>query len=474
MAVVCDACGSNVDYGARFCGSCGAAVAARTKEWVAEGRGKGKPQVPKPRAVKRREEVRSTLRGAAAGGTTPEATSPAPEQARAASTEGASNTSVSRDDSSRDEARTGPKVDDGPPVDGSAADVQPGPSDTIRPPSPGVGEEESLVTDESSRSEFQRLLDEVETGFDAILVTSEPTPGQETNKATFDEAQAKKLFDDLVVANAQSIRDLMIEVRLGEPHAAWVDTCKPAMRAILRSAQGMGFTELVGKAQRFLDALEAASAPPRQSAEAEGGREPAPCVRGEARERLIDGYSELIAFFPEAFALEQESNLREGLIVRSILGKVDGLRRLALDRIYDTGMASLGLFYVTRSKDLSELADLPLDLAERVIDAFKAYRLWVSTISPERGRLVERARLAELTDELGALVTAYESASTERRTLRRRRAAVSADIQLVLARLGQVARAHELEKQAFAARVQALRTYLDEAERTALAELSAR
>lgn len=436
MAVVCDACGANVDYGARFCGSCGAAVPARTKEWVAEGRGKGKTQVPKPRAVKRREELRSTLRGGSASGLA---------TARA-----------------EDAAPLGPAAigEPGP---------EEGPNDTIRPPSPGVGEE-PRITDEGSRSEFQRLLDEVETGFDAILVTSEPTPGQETNKATFDEAQAKRLFDDLVVANAQSIRDLMIEVRLGEPHAAWVDTCKPAMRAILRSAQGMGFAELVGKAQRFLDALEAASsAPPPQ--EADG---PAPSVYGEAREQLIDGYSELIAFFPEAFSLEQESNLREGLIVRSILGKVEGLQRLALDRIYETGMASLGLFYVSRPRDLAELAQLPLDLAERVVDAFKAYRLWVSTISPDRGRLEERQRLAQLTEELAGIVATYEDARAERRALRRRRAAVSADIQLMLARLGQVARAHELEKQAYAARVQALRSYLDEAERRALAELSAR
>jgi hypothetical protein len=357
-------------------------------------------------------------------------------------------------------------------LEAPAADAPPGPSDTIRPPSPGIGEEEPLVTDESSRSEFQRLLDEVETGFDAILVTSEPTPGHETNKATFDEAQAKRLFDDLVVANAQPIRDLMIEVRLGEPHLAWVETCKPAMRAILRSAQGMGFTELVGKAQRFLDALEAASA----AGEArDAGQTPAtPSVRGEARERLIDGYSELIAFFPEAFALEQESNLREGLIVRSILAKVEGLHRLALDRIYDTGMASLGLFYVSRARDLAALADLSPELAERVVDAFASYRRWVSTISPERGRLAERARLAELTDELGTIVAAYESPSADRRALRRRRGAVSADIQLMLARLGQVARAQEIEKQAHAARVQALRAYLDEAERRALAELSAR
>ena len=445
--MVCDACGADVDVGARFCGSCGGVVAAKTKEWTAsDTKQKPKAAVPKGKPSKRgrdREDVRTTLRGTAAN----------PEPARHSVTL---------------ELDVPPAVD--PVKDDKAL-----PNDTIRPP-PGEPEGETTSDEEPAdetggRNEFQRLLDEVETGFDAILV-SEPTPSvaqTDTNKNSFDEAQAKRLFDDLVIANAQPIRDFMIEVRLGEPHGAWVDNCAPAMRAILRSAQGMGYAELVEKMQRFVDALNAARVAEDQDQRG--------AVRGDVRERLIDGYSDLIAFFPQAFALETEANQREALVVRAILSKVEGLHRLALDRIHDTGMASLGLFYVSRPKDIAELASLPLELAERVIAQFRAYRQLVSDTTPARGRTAEHNRLRELLNLLVKNLDAYDActpASKERRVLRRERTQISADIQIVLARLGQVARVKDLDLLAYRTRVAALFSYLDEAERKALAELAVR
>lgn len=445
----CDACGAAVDYGARFCGSCGAVVPARTEEWVSD-RNKAKAvtakqRVPKRKAAAKDGELRSTIRGVA-GSTAHSAVAvpPAAESSESSSP---------------------------PPEPKEASEERDVTNDTIRPPPPPT---EITELDAGPRSEFQRLLDEVETGFDAILVTGEPTPApanqtpsQDTSKNVFDEAQAKGLFDDLVVANAQPIRDFMIEVRLGEPHGAWVDSCRPAMRAILRSAQGMGYSELVGKLQRFVDALDAAKP--------EGDKQEA--VRGERRERLIDGYSELIAFFPEAFALETESNQREALLVRSLLSKVEGLNRLALDRIYETGMASLGLFYVSRDKDIAEFAGIPLAIAGRIVAQFREYRQLVSETSPERGRTIERKRLRTLTEELMRLSQAYDASSAgtaTRRELRRARGLVVADINLVLARLGQVERANEFEKLAFHQRVQALLSFLEEAERKALAEQAVR
>ena len=451
--MVCDACGAHVDVGARFCGSCGAVVAAKTNEWVPnESKQKQKAAMPKGRATKRgrdREDVRSTSRGTSTG---LEPVGAAPRESR-------------------------PDEPEALPLEPEAAkDDKPQPNDTIRPPPSAEGQstadEELPLDDETGpRNEFQRLLDEVEVGFDAILV-SEPTPSPsqtDTNKNTFDEAQAKRLFDDLVIANAQPIRDFMIEVRLGEPHGAWLDNCAPATRAILRSAQGMGFGELAGKMQRFMDALDAAKVP--------AGQDQSGAVRGEVREKLIDGYSELIAFFPEAFALEAESNQREALVVRAILTKVEGLHRLALDRIHDTGMASLGLFYVSRPKDIAELASLPIDLAERLIDQFRAYRQLVSDTTPARGRTAERNRLRELVNALVKNLDAYDAcapASKERRELRRLRTQLNADMQIVLARLGQVERVKDLDLLAYRTRVEALFSYLEEAERKALAELAVR
>lgn len=334
------------------------------------------------------------------------------------------------------------------------------------------------------RAEFQRLLDEVESGFDAILVTTGPEtipappmvvsstmpttedePESKTAENLFDEGQARQLFNDLVVANAQSIRDFMIEVRLGEPHAAWVDYCEPAIRAILRSAQGMGYAELSVKVRRFIDSLEAS----RKATE--------PAIRGDQREKIIDGYSDLIAFFPEAFALEEESNRREKVIVHGLLAKVPGLHPLALDRIYGTGMASLGLFYVSRPKEIAELAGVSLEVAERILERFREYRRQVSETSPEKGRRAERERIRAAAEELARAVTAYDRSapvSPERRVHRRERQLLMSEVTIAMARLGALAELRRLETLSFAARLDLIKQYLEEAERRALAEQATR
>lgn len=334
---------------------------------------------------------------------------------------------------------------------------------------------------EEGRSEFQRLLDEVETGFDAILVTgdSRPPPANRTSVALdheetavtsenqFDQEQARQLFQDLVVANAHPIRDFMIEVRLGEPHKDWINYCEPAARAILRSAEGMGLHELVDKVQRYVDAIDHTRVAVAEET----------VVRGEAREKLIDAYSNLIAFFPEAFAAETESNKREGVIVGSLLSKVPGLFRLGMDRIYGTGLASLGLFYVSRPREIAELGGISLEVAERVVERFREYRRIASELTPAKGRAEERARLRAAGEEMLRANKAYDQASPvspERRVHRRERQLAMADVSIYLARFGEVDRLRRIETMQFTSRAEALTAFLDESARRASAEQRAR
>ncbi len=336
-------------------------------------------------------------------------------------------------------------------------------------------------SEREGKSEFQRLLDEVENGFDAILVIAESTPPARpstspsaseddqsvTTENKFDQKQAMDLFQQLVVANAQPIRDFMIDVRLGEPHRSWLDHCEPAIQAILRSAKGMGFVELVGRASRFIEAITHA-----RSAVVQGES-----IRGEARERLMDAYNELIAFFPEAFGAEVESNRREAAIVGGLLSKVPGLNPLALGRIYATGLVSLGLFYVSRPGELADLVGVSLEIAERITERFREYRQMAATMSPANARAEERHRLRLAMEELSRAARAYEGASpatSERRVFRRERSLAMADVTILLARLGEVDRLKKLETMSFAARVEALAAFLEEADRRADLERRAR
>lgn len=438
----CEACGADTDVGARFCGECGAVVRAKTKELVGGSR---------PKATTKRREARETKKGGAA--TAP--AKPAP-----------------------DLSRTTLK---GLPLDPAIVD---GPKTEIPPPPPDPGAQDELLpaaagSSGGTRSEFMRLLEEVESGFDAILVepgtipppraeSSDDGTGGEptTTENVFDHAQAEKLFHELVVANAQPIRDFMIEIRLGEPHASWIVFCEPAVRAILRSAEGMGHAELVQRLRVYLAALARAA----ETTDPKGAAPDAPerAIRGEVREKIIDAYSELIVFFPEAFALEAESNAREAAIVAAVLAKVPGLFKVGLDRIHATGLASLGLFYVSRPRDIAELTGIPGEVAEAVARAFQEYRRLASRLSPVGGRTEERRLLREAASALTSASSAYDAAapgSGDRKRHRRARAAALADIALLLARLGEMDRLARLGTLPFSMKHAEVIAFLDETEK---------
>lgn len=467
---VCDSCGADVDGGSRFCGECGALVRdagaepARTPSKTKGGRRQGVRDTikdPRPRGTKE----------AARPGTVPAVDPPRIEPLRTTMKGISSPPLPAAGVTAPPMSVKAPALPDGQKV--TSVQVPPAPAAPRTTPAAAPSPSSPPLNPEA-RTEFQRLLDEVESGFDAILVTTDTVPppkstaappdeSMATSEEKFDHTQAKELFGQLVVANAQPIRDFMIEVRLGEPHAAWLDYSEPAVTAILRSAEGMGLPELVTKLRRFIEAIQKSRSLVATTQ----------IVRGDVRESLIDAYSDLISFFPEAFAAEAESNKREAAIVRSLLSKVPGLFQLGLDRIDATGLASLGLFYVSRPREIAELAGVSLEIAERIVERFREYRRIASEMSPARGRADERTRLRLAVEELSRATRAYDNSdpvSAERRVHRRERALAWADVSIYLARLGEVDRMRQLETTGFAGRLDALYTFLEEAERKARAE----
>lgn len=317
------------------------------------------------------------------------------------------------------------------------------------------------------RSEFQRLLEEVESGFDAIVRTDEephaapatrtgPPSRKHTGEIPLDATVARTLFDSMVAEHATPIRDFMIEVRLGEPLRTWVDFAMPAVRTIMRSADGMALEDFVTRLGRFADALSLAST----------GAES--LIRGEVRQSIIDRYNDLITYLPEAFELEVESNKRESVIVHALLQQVEDLNMVGIDRIYAAGLTSLALYYVARASDIAEIAGLPIDAADRVIAKFREYRLRIEGISPGQNREQEVHRVGAIADELDRLTQRYEgmvdddsaSALRSRREIRKQRAALATELGLFMARLGEVDRLRAIERRPFAARVALLREYV--------------
>jgi hypothetical protein len=409
--IVCQKCGKELGPTTRFCGMCGTPV-VRPADAPSSDRASAKPAAPASKPP-------------APGPIGPSGTQPMPTRS------------------------TPPQA----PERRERAVSAPPPRSSDRPAAP----------ESRPRSEFQRLLDEVESGFDSI-VAPEPAPHEPprpvasdpTGEIPMDATMARALFDSMVVEHARPLRDFMIEVRLGEPLRAWVDFAMPALRVIQRSAQGMGMGDFVDKLGAFLGALEIA----------QGGSDR--LIRGQLRQAIIDTYSDLIAFMPEAFALEQEANRREAVIVHSLLQQVAGLQKVGIDRIYAAGLTSLALFYVARPTDIAELTHIPLELAQNVVDRFKEYRKKTESLSPEQDRAAELGLLKQQTDQLDEISREYDrlaagaAGDARRRELRRLRGELMVEIGLLLARLGEVDRLRDLEKLPFSARAARLRAYLDE------------
>ncbi len=274
-----------------------------------------------------------------------------------------------------------------------------------------------------------------------------------------DIAMARSLFDAMVVEHARPIRDFMIEVRLGEPLRAWVEFAMPALRVIVRSSQGMGITDFVAKLEAYLQALELAQ------------RGTDRLIRGELRQAIIDTYSDLTAFMPAAFALEQEANRREAIIVHALLQQVPGLQKVGTDRVYGAGLTSLALFYVARPSDIAELTGLPVDVANSIVVRFKEYRKKTESLSPAGNRAAELGLLEGGANELDELAREYDGlghgdkADARRRELRRKRSELMVEIGLLLARLGEVEFLRTVEKMPFGARADQLRRFVEEAKR---------
>lgn len=477
--------------GARFCGECGAVVRAKTRELETKGSKLRTTQPMKPKGdLKRPPAKTQPMSGGKSGATrTPATTQRGPELASLNTTaRGLSAAGLPLAPTEPPAAPAPVATKSSPPTLASPVGAKPStPATPSTPPDAGTpstppAKPSTPATPSSAppsktvppappssspRTEFQRLLDEVETGFDAILEPEKPSSvappvddpvGLPTTESNFDESQAKQLFFELVVANARPIRDFMIEVRLGEPSSAWVDFCGPSVRAILGSAEGMGYVDLAVKLRTFIAVLETVKG------------EPTSVLRGELRERAIDAYSELIVFLPEAFGVEAEANAREAAIVRAVLAKVPGLFKVGLDRTYATGLVSFGMFYVSKPAEIAALAGLELDVAERISTRFRDYRKLVTALSPARARAEERSRLRDAAEALLRACDAYDAAgpgSSERRLARKARRDAMADVSLWLARLGEVERLGRLSVMPTRERAQDVLAYVSDVDKRA-------
>jgi hypothetical protein len=307
---------------------------------------------------------------------------------------------------------------------------------------------------------FERLLslEDLDAGFASIEGSPESIGSH--GVAPTDLAEVRGLFAALAVNHVRQVRDFMIDLRWRDATLEWIGICEPALRSLRRAADKLELRDLCEALDRFGEALSGPAAPG-------AGR----TIDGERREVLLARYAELAAVMPQAFALDLDRSQRETVILQSLLLQVRDVKKVTLDKLYAAGLTTLEALFLATPADIAATAGISEAVAMRIVERFAAYREQVKAAVPDATRTKERERIGELTAQLRREHDEYElagqgwsrEAEEKRKSARKARGQTLLDIQVLLARLGEVERLNELERLPFERKVTHLESFLEEA-----------
>jgi len=305
---------------------------------------------------------------------------------------------------------------------------------------------------------FEKLLShDVEAGFAAL--DQEPGSSPHIDVGLTDLSEVRSLFAQLAANHVRQVRDFMIDLRWSDATADWVSVCLPALNSLRRAADKLDLLELCTALDHFGDTLIATKNAAARS------------IAGDQRAAILASYQELVQVLPQAFSLDVDRSQRESVILQSLLLQIPGVKKVTIDKLYAAGLSTLEAMLLANAGDVAATTGLDLALATRIVDHFRAYRDQVKSAVPDATRAQEREQIATLTARLRAEHRAFEAAAQgwsreaedRKKELRRVRAQTLLDIQVLLARLGEVDRLKEIERVPFEKKLTHLEAFLEEA-----------
>jgi hypothetical protein len=366
-----------------------------------------------------------------------------------------------------------PAISIGPPTTAAAAPAKAGATPSAAPPAEARASVRPTAPDmmttppsngqASIADTFERLLssEDLDAGFASIEKPATSTGAQGSNGAfaMTDLAEVRLLFAQLAANHVRQVRDFMIDLRWSEPTTDWLPICEPALRSLRRAADKLELTDLCEALDRFSATL------------AEVLTTGAKTIAGPSREGLLARYEELSRLMPQAFALDLDRTQREAAILQSLLLQVPEVKKVTLDRMYAAGLTTLEAMFLANPGDIAATTGIAEPLAREIVDRFRAYREQVKATVPDATRARDREHIAELTARLRRENDDYEQAaaswtreaSEQKKELRKAREQTLLDIQVALARLGEVQRLSQLERLPFEKKLAHLEAFLEEA-----------
>ncbi len=303
-------------------------------------------------------------------------------------------------------------------------------------------------------------LEGFDDAFESILSRGE-ADGFEEDMApavATDQAEVRALFSEIAANYIRPVKAFMIELRAGAARKEWLEMCQPAISSLGKSALGMGMEDVSDATHEFEGLL----------AEARASRDGT--VGGELRERILESYQALTEMLPATFVIDDNTLQSEGMIVNSLLKQIPEVGKVTIDKLYRAGLITIESFLVGAKEDLAVATGLPIWLAEKIVEKFKSYQQQLESGVTQTGRDGLLARLDQLTQDLQDAHEAYEiataeessnpSAAEDRRFYRQARQETQLQVNVLLAELGAIELANEIQRLSFEKRIERLRRYM--------------
>jgi hypothetical protein len=310
---------------------------------------------------------------------------------------------------------------------------------------------------------FERLLMDVDAGFESLERDTDrglDALAEPVLLATELE-EVRQLFAQLAANHMRQVRDFMIDVKWGEAAVEWIAICQPAVTSLRRAAEKLDLPDLVVALDAFAEGLALA--------QTTGAR----VLEGEERDLLLARYEALGAMLPAAFALDMDRSQREAVILQSLLLQVPDVKKVTIDKLYSAGLTSLEAMLLASADDIVATTGIPQATAASIVTHFREYHEQNRQSSPDATRARERETIACLVSRLKSEHTEYEQVAEDwsreardrKKELRAARARTLLDLNVLLARLGEVETLRELERLPFDKKIPFLATFLEEARR---------
>jgi hypothetical protein len=283
-----------------------------------------------------------------------------------------------------------------------------------------------------------------------------PAPARHGVSTAADQAAVRATFEDLAIAHVRPLRNMMIDLKWGEPVTAWLDLARPALKSLRQMAEQVELGDLVKAIDGFATALD-------KAVQGGGGTSVE-----QTRDPLLAAYAPMIKALPRAFELDGERDRREPIIVQSVLRQVSVLEPLMVQRLYAVGLGRLDTLLRATAEEVAVVADLPPAVAAAVVAKVQELRRGADGAADVANArrvvqpLVRTLESSQHSYEKAAAGWSAEAVQAKRRH-RRDREQSFLQIKVALARAGEVDLVQRMDTLPFARRIDELERYLREA-----------